>query len=93
VIAVAMPGEVEGRHAELVCERGSHGTPPVRVRSSPVHEDQAPPARVAPGQVVNGRPCHLDPRIGRGHGDGAGEPGRGAEGHRGLLAHTAAGKA
>jgi hypothetical protein len=93
VVAVTVPGEVEGRHAELVCERGGHRAPPVRVRATPVHEDQAPPTRVAPGQVVNGRPRHLDPLIGRGHGDGAGEPRWGAGDHRGLLAHTTAGKA
>ena len=68
VRAVAVPGQVDRHHPELVGERRRHLRPPVCVRAAAVHEDQAAPAAVAPGQVVDGGTLDLDAPVVAGHG-------------------------
>ena len=59
------PGQVEGHHPELVGERRRDVGPPVGVGAAAVHEHQAAPARLAPGQVVDRGPADLHLAVAR----------------------------
>ena len=76
VDAVAVAGEVEGHHPELLGEGRGHVGPPVRVRTATVHEDESARGGVAPGEVVD-RPVDVDRPVGARHPERASEPVRG----------------
>ena len=73
VRAVAVTGEVHRHHPELLGERGGYVRPPVRVRTTAVHEHQATGVRLAPREVVD-RPVDVRGRVLEWDGEGATEP-------------------
>ena len=77
VLAVAVAGQVDRQHPEFVGEASRHVRPPVGVGPAAVDEHEAPPARLAPGEVVDARRLHLDEAIGERHRQCPTEPSRG----------------
>ncbi len=85
--AVAVAGQVEREHPELPGEGRGHMGPPMGVGTAAVDEDQSPPPRLTPGQVVDGYAADLHPLVGGGHGQCPAKPLRTGGLHRvGLRA-------
>lgn len=80
VVAVAVPGQVDGHDAELVGEAGRDVGPPVGVGAAAVDEHEARAPGLAPGQVVDAGPVDVDPAVLTGDREGAAEPVRGGDG-------------
>ena len=84
--AVAVPGQVDAEHAELVAEPGGHVRPPVGVGAAAVNEDQAALAGPAARQGVDRAPVHRHLDVVLSDGQCATEPLRGV-GQRPMLLH------
>src|SRR3546814_7155505 len=80
--------QVDCNDATLAGERRGDVRPPVGVRSPTMHEHEAAPPWLTPGQVVDGGTLDVDEAIGERHGQSTPEPFRSVRVHRGDRKST-----
>src|SRR3546814_16588353 len=88
VTAVTVATQVDCNDATLAGERRGDVRPPVGVRSPTMHEHEAAPPWLTPGQVVDGGTLDVDEAIGERHGQSTPEPFRSVRVHRGDRKST-----